>query len=106
VLFLCKRQTPKTASTKETSFSSDKRFAEDWYNQLRFDEKHGIPIHGRKFRDVVGEYIEYQETLIGGNELTTRQTPLHNSTKIGLNLISPQTNYGSYRSQILSKSIM
>lgn len=91
----------KTTSTKETSFSSGKRFAEDWYDKLRFDEKHGVPIHGRKFGDVVDEYIEYQETLIGGNELSVSQSKDYKTRLLGKLSFFHDHNIQSINSKLL-----
>jgi len=64
----------KTSSTKETSFSSGKKFALEWYDKLRFEaDRHGIPIHGRTFSDVIDEYMEYQKVLISSGELKPEQ---------------------------------
>jgi integrase len=64
----------KVASTKETAFGSAKRFCLEWFDKLKYEETNlGIPIHGRKFTDVVEEYMEYQRTLIGSGELSEGQ---------------------------------
>jgi len=63
----------KTASTKETSFPTAKAFALDWYDRLRFGQRQGVPVHGKKFIDALKEYLDYQKTLIRSEELSSRQ---------------------------------
>ena len=54
----------KTASTKETTLPKAKHFATDWYDKIRFDQTHGVPVHDRTFDFVAIEYLEYQKTLV------------------------------------------
>ena len=36
----------KVKSTLETNLSTAKQMAMDWYDELRFNQKQGVPIHG------------------------------------------------------------
>ena len=54
----------KVKSTKEEKHRQAKQFAENWYDDLRYKQRHGISIHQKKFGDVADEYIEYQQTLV------------------------------------------
>jgi hypothetical protein len=54
----------KTSSTKEQTLTKAKNFAMEWYDEIRFNHQHGVPIHDRTFDFVAKEYLGYQETLV------------------------------------------
>ena len=54
----------KGKSTTEEKHRQAKQFAENWYDDLRYKQRHGISIHQKKFEFLANEYIEYQQTLV------------------------------------------
>ena len=60
----------KVRSTGSTNFNNAKQTAMDWYDELRFNQKNGVPIQGIKFKDVIPDYLNYQNVLIKGGEMS------------------------------------
>jgi integrase len=54
----------KTKTTGEENLRDARDFAETWYDDLRYNQRHGVPIHDKKFGFVADEYLEYQKTLV------------------------------------------
>ena len=59
----------KVKSLKETKFETAKEIAHEWYFELKGKQKTGIPVHGKKFKDVLPGYFEYQKVLVSGGEM-------------------------------------
>jgi hypothetical protein len=60
----------KVRSLGTTSFNTAKTIAQDWYDDLRYSQKHGNKIHGILFKDVVPDFLKYQQVLVKGGELS------------------------------------
>ncbi len=54
----------KTKTTGEENLRDARDFAETWYDDLRYNQRHGVPIHDKKFGFVADEYLGYQKTLV------------------------------------------
>jgi integrase len=63
----------KVRSTGETNFNTAKQVAEDWYDELRFNQKQGKKVHGLRIRDVLDEFDEYQLTQVKSGDLRKGQ---------------------------------
>jgi integrase len=59
----------KNKSLKETKFELAKKIAHDWYFELQNKQKIGTPIHGKKFKDVLPSFFDYQKVLVSGGEM-------------------------------------
>ena len=60
----------KVHSTGTTNFNTAKQTAMDWYDELRFNQKNGIPVQGLRFKDIFSKFSDYQELLVKSGELT------------------------------------
>ena len=60
----------KVRSLKETRFEIAKEIAHEWYFELRGKQKSGTPVHGLKFKDVIQDYLNYQNVLVKGGEMS------------------------------------
>ena len=63
----------KVKSTLETNLSTAKQIAMDWYDELRFNQKQGIPIHEILFSEASEKFKTYQRSLVLRGERTERQ---------------------------------
>ena len=63
----------KVKSTGETDLREARDFAEEWYDDLRYKQRHGISIHQKTFDFVASEYLEYQKSLVA-NYLRSRKS--------------------------------
>ena len=63
----------KVKTTGETDLREARDFAEDWYDDLRYKQRHGISIHQKTFDFVASEYLDYQKTLVA-NYLRSRKS--------------------------------
>jgi integrase len=63
----------KVRSLKETKFEVAKEIAHEWYFELKGKQKSGIPIHGVKFKDLLIQFLEYQQSRVNSGALTKRQ---------------------------------
>ncbi|MBT7013631.1 MAG: site-specific integrase [Actinobacteria bacterium] len=54
---------------KEIKFETAKEIAQDWYFELRGKQKEGIPVHGKKFKDVLEEFFEHQNLQVKSGEM-------------------------------------
>jgi len=63
----------KVSTTKETSYRFAKKWAEEWFDELRFGQKKGIPIHDKTFSEVSKHYLGYQESLVQRGDRSARQ---------------------------------
>ena len=63
----------KVKSTLETNLSTAKQIAMDWHDELRFNQKHGIPIHDISFSNASEKFKTYQRNLVLRGERTERQ---------------------------------
>jgi integrase len=59
----------KVRSLKEIKFETAKEIAQDWYFELRGKQKEGIPVHGKKFKDVLEEFFEHQNLQVKSGEM-------------------------------------
>jgi hypothetical protein len=55
----------KVKSTLETNVSTAKQIAMDWYDEFRFNQKQGIPIHEILFSEASEKFKTYQRNLDG-----------------------------------------
>ncbi len=62
----------KVSSLGTTNFNSAKESAQDWYDQLRFNQKQGVNIHGKKFKDILPAFDAYQKNKVKSGELTNQ----------------------------------
>ena len=60
----------KVRTLGTTDFNTAKTTAQDWYDDLRYLQKSGTPVHGKRFRDIIPDFLNYQEVLFKGGELT------------------------------------
>ncbi len=60
----------KVRSTGTTNFNTAKQTAMDWYDELRFNQRNGIPVQGLRFKDIFSKFSDYQELLVKSGELT------------------------------------
>jgi integrase len=60
----------KVRSLGTTNFNTAKTIAQDWHDDLRYSQKHGKQIHGILFKDVVPDFLKYQQVLVKGGELS------------------------------------
>ena len=63
----------KVKTTGETDLREARDFAENWYDDLRYKQRHGISIHQKTFDFVASEYLDYQKTLVA-NYLRSRKS--------------------------------
>ena len=63
----------KVKSTLETNLSTAKQMAMDWYDELRFNQKQGVPIHDITFFHASEQFRLYQKKLVSRGERTARQ---------------------------------
>ena len=63
----------KVQSTGETNLSTAKQMAMDWYDELRFNQKQGVPIHAIKFLSATEQFLVYQKSLVSRGERSERQ---------------------------------
>ncbi len=63
----------KVRSSKSKSFSIARAVAEDWYDECRFNQKHGIPVHEIQFLHASEQFKSYQKNLIVRGDRTERQ---------------------------------
>ena len=59
----------KVRSLKEIKFETAKEIAHDWYFELRGKQKEGIPVHGKKFKDVLEEFFEHRNLQVKSGEM-------------------------------------
>ena len=83
----------KVKSTGETTLAKAKDFACDWYDEIRFNKKQGVPVHSKSFKVVADEYIEYQKTLVKNYERNVLTGSIKKTGKIT----------GKYRTERQSK---
>tara|TARA_B100000315_G_scaffold202138_1_gene194734 strand:- start:250 stop:1350 length:1101 start_codon:yes stop_codon:yes gene_type:complete len=60
----------KVTSLGTTHFNTAKESALDWYDELRFSQKHGVPVHGIKFKEIIEPFDKYQQVQVKSGELT------------------------------------
>ncbi|MBT6600644.1 MAG: hypothetical protein HOB32_03120 [Nitrospina sp.] len=53
--------------------STAKQMAMDWYDELRFNQKQEVPIHGITFFHASEQFRLYQKKLVSSGERTARQ---------------------------------
>ena len=63
----------KHKSSKSRSFTTAKEIALDWYDEIRFNQKHGVPVHAITFLHASEQFRLYQKSLIERGERTKRQ---------------------------------
>ena len=63
----------KYKSSKSKSFTTAKEIALDWYDEIRFNQKHGVPVHAITFLHASEQFRLYQKSLIERGERTKRQ---------------------------------
>jgi integrase len=72
----------KVRSLGTESFNEAKQTAFDWYDQLRFGQKQGVPVHGIKYKDILVQFDNYLKLQIKSGELKKQ---LYKDYKIKLN---------------------
>jgi|TARA_B100000315_G_scaffold1178_1_gene1088 integrase len=60
----------KVRSLGTPNFTTAKEMAIDWYEELKHNQKQGIPIQGIKFKEVIPRFLKYQDGLVSGGELS------------------------------------
>ena len=63
----------KVFSTGETNFNTAKRVAQDWYDELRFNQKQGLKVHGTKFKNILKPFDAYHKSQVDGGYLKQEQ---------------------------------
>jgi len=94
----------KVKSTGEENLRDARDFAEIWYDDIRHDQRHGVPIHSKKFGFVASEYLEYQETLVKNYERSLKTGSVKKSGKVrGKYRTRRQANDYFYRIKVLTE---
>jgi len=63
----------KHKSSKTKSFTTAKEIAFDWFDEIRFNQKHGVPVHAITFQYASEQFRFYQNSLIERGDRTQRQ---------------------------------
>jgi integrase len=63
----------KVSSTKETSYRFAKKWAEEWFDELRYGKRKGIPIHDKTFSEVSKLFLDYQDRMVQKGDRSSRQ---------------------------------
>lgn len=56
-------------SLKETKFEIAKEIAHEWYYEVKGKQKTGTPIHGKKLKEVLQDFFDFQKVLVSGGEM-------------------------------------
>ena len=62
-----------TKSLKTMEFEEAKTTALEEYDELRFNHKHGMPIHRRSFATIVKEFMEFTSKRVDIGEITRQR---------------------------------
>ena len=94
----------KVSSTGEENLRDARDYAETWYDDIRYNQRHGVPIHSKKFGFVASEYLEYQKTLVKNYERAVKTGSIKKSGKVrGKYRTQRQALDYSYRINALTK---
>ena len=83
----------KVRSSKTKSFTTAKEIAFDWYDELRFNQKQGVPIHEIKFLHASEQFKLYQKSLVARGDRTKRQAKDYEYRIDMLNIFFQQKAY-------------
>ncbi len=72
----------KTKTTGEEKLRNARDFAESWYEDIRYNQRHGIAVHSKKFSFVAKEYLAYQETLVINYERAVKVGSIKKAGKV------------------------
>jgi integrase len=72
----------KVKTTGEENLTLARDFALNWYDDLRYKQRHGISVHQKKFGVVADEYLEYQTTLVKNYQRSVKTGSIKKTGKV------------------------
>ena len=72
----------KVKSTGEETLRDSRDFSIKWYEDIKYKQRHDIPVHGKTFLSITDEYLEYQNTLVKNYERSVKTGSIQKTGKI------------------------